>query len=255
MARRRTEDAIRTHKELAQKKLGDYLESLIADGTSDAIGKADKLCYWLEDWTTFLKFEPNFVPNKLKRYKRGEIIKVHLGFNVGSEEGGLHYAVVLDKDNALNSPIITIVPLTSVKESTDLSKLGKGRVFLGDEIYRSLTRKCSSKLLELMAEQKDIENEMFNPETLLTYDTEEMNNRLKKVAVSLAYVRKIEAEQKKMNRGSIALTSQITAISKIRIYDPKTNHDVLSKIRLSDEGLNAIDKALHSLYFSAGIFQ
>ena len=51
----------------------------------------------------------------LRRYKRGEIVKVHLGFNVGSEEGGLHYAVVLDKNNAKSSPVITIIPLTSVK--------------------------------------------------------------------------------------------------------------------------------------------
>ena len=44
-----------------------------------------------------------------------------------------------------------------------------------------------------------------------------------------------------MNRGSIALVNQITTISKIRIYDPKTDHDILSTIKLSNEKLNLID--------------
>ena len=42
-------------------------------------------------------------------------------------------------------------------------------------------------------------------------------------------------EIKNMKKGSIALVNQITTISKIRIYDPKRNDDVLSKIRLSNE--------------------
>ncbi|MCT3135805.1 type II toxin-antitoxin system PemK/MazF family toxin, partial [Lactococcus lactis] len=37
-----------------------------------------------------------------------------MGFNIGNEEGGLHYAIVLDNNNALGHSLITIVPLTSV---------------------------------------------------------------------------------------------------------------------------------------------
>ncbi len=47
----------------------------------------------------------------LRRYKRGEIVKVHLGFNVGSEEGGLHYAVVLDKKTMQN--LLLLLQLSS----------------------------------------------------------------------------------------------------------------------------------------------
>lgn len=56
-------------------------------------------------------------------YKRGEILKVHLGYNIGSEEGGLHYCVVLDKENSIYSPVISVAPLTSVKPWTALDKL------------------------------------------------------------------------------------------------------------------------------------
>ena len=58
----------------------------------------------------------------------------------------------------------------------------------------------------------------------------------------------MRTEIQKMKKGSIALTRQITTISKIRIYDPKTSHDVLSGVRLSNEKLDAIDNAV-SEYF------
>jgi hypothetical protein len=52
---------------------------------------------------------------------------------------------------------------------------------------------------------------------------------------------RMHKEVQKMKIGSIALVSQIRTISKIRIYDPKTNHDVLSNVKLSNEKLDLID--------------
>ena len=43
-------------------------------------------------------------------------------------------------------------------------------------------------------------------------------------------------------------TGQITTVSKIRIYDPKTSYDVLHGIRLSNEKLDLIDEAIKNLY-------
>ena len=51
-----------------------------------------------------------------------------------------------------------------------------------------------------------------------------------------------------MKRGSIALVNQITTISKIRIYDPKTDHDILSGIRLSNEKLDLIDDEIQKKF-------
>ena len=48
-------------------------------------------------------------------------------------------------------------------------------------------------------------------------------------------------EVSKMKMGSIALVKQIRTISKIRIYDPKTNFDILSNVKLSNEKLDLID--------------
>ncbi len=55
-------------------------------------------------------------------------------------------------------------------------------------------------------------------------------------------------EVQKMKKGSIALTNQITTISKIRIYDPKTDHDVLSGVKLSNEKLDLIDNEIRTRF-------
>ena len=116
MGRKLTKEELEKHKKDALNKMEKYLDSLIDDSDPKANGKADKLSYWLEDWTKFLDFESSFSPSSLRRYKRGEIIKAHLGYNVGSEEGGLHYCVVVEKNNSKNSPVLTVVPLTSLKK-------------------------------------------------------------------------------------------------------------------------------------------
>lgn len=120
MARKLTKEELTIHKNNVLKKLDAYLTKLIDSPDKKVNAKSDKLSYWLEDWTTFLDFESRFSSSSLKRYKRGEIIKVHLGYNIGSEEGGLHYAVIVEKDNSIHNPVITIVPLTSIKHDKDL---------------------------------------------------------------------------------------------------------------------------------------
>ena len=62
------------------------------------------------------------------------------------------------------------------------------------------------------------------------------------------YIKKVEKEISKMKKGSIALISQITTISKQRIYDPKTSSDILANLRVSNETLNLIDKKIKELF-------
>ena len=62
--------------------------------------QAKLLTYWLNDWNEkFLKNEKQFDPKKLIKYRRGNIVSVHLGYNIGSEQGGLHYGLVIDNNN------------------------------------------------------------------------------------------------------------------------------------------------------------
>ena len=79
-------------------------------------------------------------------------------------------------------------------------------------------------------------------------DDYEINKKIKSLQDNLDLLKRIRSETMKMKRGSIALTGQITTISKIRIYDPKTDHDILSNIKLSNEKLDLIDQELAKRY-------
>lgn len=252
MSRQKSNEELLAHKVQSIKKLDAYLESLILSENRKEKGKSDKLCYWLEDWTTFLDFETRFSPMSLRRYKRGEIIKVHLGFNVGSEEGGLHYAVVLDKNNAKSSPVISVVPLTSVKPHTDVTKLKNGSIFLGNEIFTNLNSKISMLDRKLKLEIAELEK-MVNAlnQNNIVEQMDAITHRLAESQQEINLLDKMGNEIAKMKRGSIALVNQITTISKIRIYDPKTDYDILSGIKLSNEKLDMIDHEIINKFTNA----
>lgn len=76
----------------------------------------------------------------------------------------------------------------------------------------------------------------------------EIEKKQKIINSQLDLLEKMRFEISKMKNGSIALTNQITTISKIRIYDPKTTKDMFSGITLSDEGLTKIDEEIIRRY-------
>lgn len=245
----KTEAELLSHKTAALTKLEKYLDTLISSSDEHLRGKADKISYWLEDYAKFLDYETKFDPTKFPRYKRGQIIKVHLGFNIGSEEGGLHYAVVIENNNPYKSSTLNIVPLTSVKSTTDISRLRTdlGQVYLGNELYRLLIAKVSTLNTTVINEFNTL-NTIVNtlPETDPQYQS--VNNRISKLQSEIATLNKMTKEISKMKKGSIALVGQITTISKIRIYDPKNSCDVLSGIKVSNETLDKIDTTLRQLF-------
>ena len=251
MARDIDKNALIQHKTIALQAFENYMDSLIFSSNSHLQRKADKLSYWLEDWAKFLAFESEFSPTSLRRYNRGEIIKLHLGFNIGSEEGGLHYAVVLDKNNSLHSPVVTVAPLTSVKSYTDVNKLHRGSVFLGNELFTSFSAKITSlqhltdvERKKLSAIAGDYKHILSVPDSKI----DEITSRLDFLEQKCDLLTKAKKEFSKMKTGSIALVGQIRTISKIRIYDPKTNFDILSNMKLSSEKLDLIDREIIKLY-------
>ncbi|HGN5216767.1 TPA: type II toxin-antitoxin system PemK/MazF family toxin [Streptococcus pyogenes] len=234
MAKQLTKIESQNHKNQILAELDDYLSYLI-DNNSQA--KADKIAFWIKDWVEYLRREEKFNPQKMLKYKRGSIVKVHLGFNVGSEEGGLHYAIVVDADNSLGNPVFTVIPLTSVKEHTDISKLGRDQLYLGKEVYEKLEEKLEEKLRKLLDKLSAVNLSESSEEELASFQNE------------LAYAKRIKAEIDKMKTGSIALTGQITTISKLRIFDPKNKYGVLKGLRVSSDTLNKLDSCLKEKYF------
>ena len=56
--------------------------------------KSALLYYWLRDYKNYIKNENTFNPKYYPEFYRGSIVNINFGFNLGSELGGLHYAIV-----------------------------------------------------------------------------------------------------------------------------------------------------------------
>lgn len=237
-----------THKEKALKSVNMYLDNLINIKKDEK--KVNLLAYWLEDYIKYLKMEENFKPNMLKRYERGDIIKVNLGFNVGSEEGGLHYCVVIDNQNERNSPVITVIPLSSKKNSKIVN--GKYQVELGNQLYEKMSLKANTLKKYCQNKIKEINMELNQLELANTKPTKEkidsLENEIIKLEEEYQQLERLVKEIDKMKQGSIALINQITTISKQRIYNPKSNYDILSGIKLSPNNLDKINDKVIELY-------
>ena len=96
-----------------------------------------KLGNWLEKESTIFKNEAKNKTSNKANFKRGEIIKVDFGINVGSELSNTHFAIVLNgDDNNNNVDNITVLPLTS--------KNGYKRLYLGN-ILKSINNQKYNK--------------------------------------------------------------------------------------------------------------
>lgn len=242
------------NKNEAINKINEYLDNCIILDDKHA-KKANLLSYWLKDFFRYIEQEETFNSSYLKEYSRGDIIKVNLGFNVGNEEGGLHYCVVLDKKNAKSYSTLTVVPLSSLKDTT---KSHKTSVFLGEEIYNNLVKKCNDliyqgqKEVDIIKQEiqylKDLPENTEEEQIIKKYKISALNDKLTANQENLELIFKINEELSQMKKGTIALVNQITTISKQRIYNPKKDLDILSGIKLSDEKMALIDEKLKKLY-------
>ena len=268
------EDVIQNKKQ-AIKDLNHMLEGFINDPTGQRLKKANLLSYWLKDYVRMVDFEETFDPKRNIAYKRGDIVKLNFGFNIGSEYGGLHYAIVINNKNPHNSSVVTVIPLTSQKGDAHVHH---NDVELGNELYRSLKLKYDTIAQQVQAECEEIDK-MLGLINILTTAVDvalatpagspeaseaasaaqkymEIANDLKsdwqikseQNQKESKQLEKIKAEIDQMKTGSIALVDQITTVSKKRIYDPRNAYGVLSGIRLSPEYLDRINSKIKELF-------
>lgn len=273
-----TKESVIQNKKEAIKSLNRMLEGFINDPTGTHLKKANLMSYWIKDYVRMIGFEEKFDPTKNIAYKRGDIVKLNFGFNIGSEYGGLHYGIVLDMKNDRNSPVVTVIPLTSIKNN---KAIHSNSIDLGNEIYRSLKLKYDTISKTLKNEYEEIQlartaftvlvdmakETLQNVETLNDLDTrtaeldkvekylqatdnleEYWKQRGQHNAEQQEYLEKIGQEISRMKEGSIALINQITTISKIRIFDPRNLKGVLAGVSLSKENMEKINKKLKELY-------
>ena len=242
------------NKNEAITALNEYLDKCIIEDNSKK-KKCNLLSYLLKDYIKYLEQEKTFNSAYLKEYKCGDIIKANLGFNVGNEEGGLHYCVVLDKKNAKSYSTLTVIPLSSVKSTT---KIHKTSVLLENEIYSKLFDKASNLIKDTKAELSKLEQEAstidFLPEDteensiIKSFKRRQIDEKMEETKHKTELIEKICNELNQMKTGTVALVNQITTISKQRIYDPKHDFDILAGIQLSSNSMEKIYEKIKKLY-------
>lgn len=255
-----TEEAIHLKKK-GIKRINALLEYLISlplpqgDSDPDYTKKAALISKWIEQYANYISFESKFDPSKNIHYKRGDIVFVNFGFGIGSEFGGNHYAVVLDKNNYRNASSVTVIPLSSHKENKELYERD---VFLGNELYEKLNLKLQTTIislreqldnaqtmLQLLLEKENAENivpdEIIKLKQTLTSNKQKLNKDIEDAE-------KVKKELSSLKEGSVAKIEQIRTISKIRIYNPRGKRDPLYNIRFSEGSMQKINQKLKELY-------
>lgn len=236
MGNNRTKNEVQLNKDKTTTIVDTFLQDLIDSDNDINLKKADLISFWLRTYTNYIKNENFFEPLKQENYKRGNVVKVNLGFNIGNEEGGLHYAIVINNPDK-SSGLLNIVPLTSKKEN---SKLHYSEVSLGMSLIFEIIAKLSYLYTNLQIAIKDakmIEDSQEKVEKL---------NKLKKMAIELR--KYINEAQNMKNNESIALVGNITTISKQRVYTPTLKNRFLKGISISEDQLDLIDKKIIELY-------
>ena len=93
------------------------------------IDKFVNLDSWLEKESTIFEHETQKFINTYLKYKRGQLIKIDFGVNIGTELSHTHFAIVLNDDDTIHTDNITVIPLTS--------KSGYKRINLGNIVKNS----------------------------------------------------------------------------------------------------------------------
>lgn len=221
-----------THKDSSLKRLDT---SFIKHIEAEEYKKSNLLAYWINDFANYHDNENDFSPELLKNFKRGDIIKANLGFNIGNELGGLHYCIVINKKDNKKSGTLNVIPLTSIKENKNYNE--NFCVNLGDELYKLLNNKSIIIYKNLISDKQTIDDNILE---LSSSEPEKLNLYLK----NLNILKKLLDELRNMKHGSIALVNQITTISKQRIF--KT--EILNGIKVSNEALNLIDDKIKKMF-------
>lgn len=213
------------------------------------VKKAQLLGYWIKTYVGLLRREKDFKAASVPRLARRQVVSVDFGFRVGAELGGLHYAVVLDKENGYKGDTVTVVPLGSVKETTKESRHKK---ILKDGIFISLEQKAAKQIEEARQLILSVTDDDELKQLPIDEQILEIDRRHALATKIIGHVNASIDKMKKLRSGSCANISQITTISKMRIKDPVTPNSVLYGVKVSTDDMRIIEDAVKALFIEKG---
>lgn len=219
------------------EQLKNFLMRLSSSSDEKQVKRSSLISHWVKDYIVYQNKEDSFSPEKLLRYKRGDIIQVQFGYRIGSELGGLHYAIVINVKSSKKAPIITVVPLKSLKpnfKETDF------QIQLGSGIYDLVRDNINKAIKAMLADVNSLPDCDEGSEEEKIAVANFMFNNHDRIMRAKNSVDSLE----KLKLGSVADVCQITTISKLRIVNPKRITDSLYGVRATDEDMEKIQNII-----------
>ncbi|CAM3098574.1 type II toxin-antitoxin system PemK/MazF family toxin [Staphylococcus argensis] len=195
-------------------------------------------------------FKKEYKGSNKKRFvklKRGSIVFINFGVNVGSEISGHHFAVVINKNDTIFKPVITVVPLTSkckdfyialentvIKNATEHLKMQLNEIYKRMEIPKNYIELSSNKSCEKFLISHFLVGflEFINVYAIIMENVKEIN-----------LLEKVIQMYTKYKKNTYADVNNIQTISKLKIQSIN-KYDPSGKIKVSNDNLNDIDKAI-----------
>lgn len=181
-----------------------FLQECITSTNERRKKTANLLSYWIKDYIRMLRREDH--STSFHRYKRGDVLKVHLGYRIGSEEGGLHYVIVITANDSPNSPVLTVVPLTSLKSADQVNHLHFSELFIGAELLQKLHEKINNEASPSIAREIFrmkwgsivLLNQMVTISKLRIYDPVRSDSPLRGIRLSSETMNRIDEKLKQI---------------------------------------------------------
>lgn len=193
----------------------------ICNLSKDSLNKKYQyLPFWLEKESNLLLRELKNPRKYFNTYKRGTIVRVDFGVNIGCEFSQVHYAIVLNKKDNRLSETISVMPLTSKDKGSNLN--------IGNVIFDN-----AMKTINVQLEKVEAEKEIQNDDVYKLFEV-----------IKFYSLNPIS---------SFACYRNIITISKTRIKKPLNEYDFINKAICDDIVMEKIDKEIIKYYTNIGI--
>ncbi|MGX2946951.1 type II toxin-antitoxin system PemK/MazF family toxin [Enterococcus alishanensis] len=223
---------------------------------------------WLTNFSQYLTNDRIKPKKNYKVYKRGTIVYIDFGINVGHELSGNHFAIILNNyDNAKNG-LLTVLPISS-KEKKNYVPVG---VILGTQSIRHVINysdkqqeklrililaalstgllnpnKLSPILIDIADKGAPLNKEDVLKKAqklnLVSYTPQELKQKTNELLKEIHQSRKVFDTYKKYTKESYIMPLNIQSISKNRIRR-LNKFDPVGQIKAPANVLDKIDQAL-----------
>lgn len=230
----------------------------------DSNYRVSRLPNWIDFYGKTLLNEKRY--KFYNKFSQGTVVTIDYGVPVGGEMSGIHFAIVLSKNNTQYKKTVLAIPLSS-HNNKDWISLGKDILYqaqlsMDDQLLclKAKVQSLERKITDLTNDIKNSENELIRFRALKNPSKKDINkikSNIKKYKNDLTLFIKdknsllVEVDKfkkelnhlNKYNKNSYACLDLISSVSKLKIKK-FSHYGINSNISISDENLKLLKKRI-----------